>query len=117
MAQGKEFGFGDGRNGTNRLKYGSGNVSIQAHKRGSIGTAAGFAATKSERCNVHAVLSKRGADLADDAGLIAISQIENCAFELGLKWNAFYLQDAGRTIMQHGAFGGKSVRARFFGKR
>src|SRR6266436_3559583 len=106
----QQLGFGNGRNRPDRSQDRSRHLAVYANKGDSVGPALGFAAAESERSDIDSELPKSASDLANDARFIAVPQIKNGAFQLRLQRNTFDLENAGRTIMQDGAFGRKTWR-------
>src|SRR6266478_4748762 len=117
-AQTNEFGFRDSGDAADGLQDRRGNFAVKPNERNRLRAAGRFPAAERKCGDVYAQLSQRRAHLADDAGLVAVTQIENRPFELGLQRNAVNLEDAGRGVVQNGAFGGKALSgARFLRQR
>src|SRR6266550_3106996 len=106
----QELGLGYGGNRADRPQDRGRHLALYTNKRDGVGPALGFAAPQSKRSDIHSELSKSASDLANDARLIAIPQIENGAFQLRLQRNPFDLEHPGRAIMQDCAFSGKTCR-------
>src|SRR5260370_22544974 len=114
----QELGLSDGMDCPDRLKNGSRDFAIHADEGNGVGPALGFAAAEGERCDVDSEFAESRADLADDTGFVAISQIQYGALKLGLQRNSFDLQHARRTVMENSAFGCKARRrTRFLRQR
>src|SRR6266851_3229269 len=105
-----ELGLSNGRNRPDRPKDRARDLSINANKRDGVGSPLGFAAPKSERSNIDSELPQSASDLADDAGLVAVSQVKNGPLKLRLQRNTFDLKHPRRTIMEDRAFSRKAWR-------
>src|SRR3954451_5568303 len=64
-----------------------------------------FAAAQRKGRDVHPKLTQSRTNLADDAGLVTISEIQKCAFELRLHRDAADLEHSGGAVVEDGAFG------------
>src|ERR1700741_199569 len=101
----QELGFRDGRNRSNWPNDGSRNLAGDANEGHGVGTALGIAPTEGKGGDIDAELSKSAPDLADNSGLVPVSQIKDRSFKLCLQWDSFDLQQPRRTIVEHSAFG------------
>src|SRR5262249_10695498 len=70
----------------------------------------GFAAPQGESRDIDAEFAQRGTNLANYAGLVAIPQIKEGAFELRFDRNTADLQHAGSAVVQDGALSGEFRR-------
>ncbi len=65
--------------------------------------AVGSAAAQGKIRDIDFVCAENGADLPDDAGHIAVAQVNQVAFERSLDVNAIDVEQAWRPFMKHGA--------------
>src|SRR6476660_10293248 len=107
----QQFRLGNRRNvpnwGKNRGRY----LTVQPNERNGFGAAIGIATAEGKGGDIHAMLSERGAHLTDDPWLVAVSQVQDGAFQLRLERDSFDLKDSRRTVVQDGAFRGKPFRS------
>src|SRR2546425_7838587 len=100
LAKPHQLRFGNGGDTPDRSKNGGRDFSIHADKGDGVGSALGLAPAEGERSDIDSELAKSRPNLADNTGFVAVPQIKNGAFELGLKRNAFDLQHPGRAVME-----------------
>src|SRR6266403_1970318 len=100
----QQLSLSDGRNRPNRLENGRRHFAVNANERDSISATLRLAPTESKRSDINAESSQGRADLADDSGLVAVSQIENRAFKLRLQRNSFDMQHTRRAVVEDRAF-------------
>src|SRR6266403_2105467 len=110
VAEPQQFRLGNGGNGSNGTKDRGGYLAAYPNERNGFRTASGIATAEGGGGDIHAKLTERGANLTDDSGLVAVSQIEDGALQLGLQRNPFDLKDPRRTIVENGAFRGEPLR-------
>src|SRR6266850_481475 len=110
VAEPQQFRLGNRWNGPDWTENHCGDLAIYPNERNSFGAASRIATAESEGGNIHAKLSERSANLADDSGLVAVSQIEDGAFQLRLERDSFDLKHPRRTVVQNRAFRRKSLR-------
>src|SRR6266478_7808261 len=110
VAEPQQFRLGNGGNGSNGTKDRGGYLAVYPNERNGFGATVRLATAQGEGGDIHAKLSERGAHLTDDSGLVAISEIEDGALQLGLKRDSFDLKDPRRTVVKDGAFRGEPLR-------
>src|SRR6266403_6196289 len=110
VAEPQQFRLGNGRNGPNGTKDRGGYIAVQPNEGDSFGATVRFATAEGEGGDIHAKLSEGGAHLTDDSGFVAISQIEDGAFQLRLERDSFDLKDPRRADVENGAFRGEPLR-------
>ena len=105
----EEAGLGDGGDGADGVEDGGGDFAVDADEGDGVSASMGGAAAEGEGGDVDAEATEGGAHLADYAGLVVIAEVEEGAFEMGFEGDALDHEDAGRAVVEDGAFGGEAL--------
>ncbi len=95
---------------TERDENGVGHVTIEADQGDGFGGTLDFATAEGEGGDIYAEAAKNCADLADDAGNVAVAKKEHGAVQRRLELDAVQAQDAREGVVKDGAFDRDAVR-------
>src|SRR6266851_8409909 len=110
LAQPHQLCLGNCRDSSDWSEYRGGYFSVDADQGDGVGSALRLAAAERERGDIDAELAKSCPNLSNNSRLIAVPQVKNRAFELGLQRNSFDLQHARRPVMENRSFSRETSR-------